>query len=277
MSGFALGALLMVLSGSLNAVMNAVIKGGRDKAAGRAVADATSALIALPAVFLLPEPGAAWPFVLASAALHGVYLYALVSAFNGGDFSASYPVVRGTAPLVTGLITVGLLGEAASVGQVVGVAVIGTAMFVMVTGRHLDLPTLGWSLLAGVAGAVCVVVDARGVRAAPTEFSYIAWLFVLVGVVVVSMFAVTSRGAIFASASRQWRPAAAAGVLSVAGYGMALYALSRGPTAPLAALRETGMVTALVVSVVFLGERATVGRVAGVMGIVLGAALIITG
>ena len=57
--------------------------------------------------------------------------------------------------------------------------------------------------------------------------------------------------------------------------GCALTAFSLGPTAPLAALRETGMVTALVISILFLKERATIGRVAGVLGILAGAALIL--
>ncbi len=48
-----------------------------------------------------------------------------------------------------------------------------------------------------------------------------------------------------------------AGALSILTYGMALIALSAGPTAPLAALRETGMLTALAISVFALGERVT--------------------
>src|SRR3546814_14351226 len=64
--------------------------------------------------------------------------------------------------------------------------------------------------------------------------------------------------------------------LSIVTYGMALWAFSLGPTAPLAALRETGMVTALAISVLFLGERVTPGRIAGVLGILAGATLILT-
>src|SRR3546814_1630967 len=56
-------------------------------------------------------------------------------------------------------------------------------------------------------------------------------------------------------------PGVIAGALSIVTYGMALWAFSLGPTAPLAALRETGMVTALAISVLFLGERVTPGRI----------------
>ena len=97
------------------------------------------------------------------------------------------------------------------------------------------------------------------------------------GAVVVAMFALVSRGAVFASAVTQWKPGVIAGALSIVTYGMALIAFAHGPTAPLAALRETGMVTALVIAIVFLHERATWGRSLGIFGILIGASLILTG
>ena len=86
-----------------------------------------------------------------------------------------------------------------------------------------------------------------------------------------------SRGRVFAAAAQQWRPGVLAGALSILTYGMALIALSLGPTAPLAALRETGMLTALAISVFALGEKVTAIRVGAVVAIFAGAALILAG
>src|SRR3546814_19702961 len=96
------------------------------------------------------------------------------------------------------------------------------------------------------------------------------------GGVGVAMFGIASRGAIFASAARQWKPGVIAGALSIVTYGMALWAFSLGPPAPPAALRETGMVTAPAIPVLFPGERVTPGRLAGVRGSHAGATLILT-
>lgn len=277
MNAYALAALLMIASGSIHAVVNAIVKGGRDKAAGRAVTDGTSALVLLPALPFVPLPHGAWGWLAASALIHGFYLYALIRAYRIGDLSAVYPVLRGTAPLITALVTLGVLGEHATTAQIAGIALIGAAMFVMIAGRHLGRAALGWSLATGLCIAGYTVIDAMGVRAAPSANSYIVWLFVEMGAVVVVMFSITTRGALFAAARQQWRPGVIAGLLSIVTYGMALTALSLGPTAPLAALRETGMVTALLISIVFLKERASWGRIAGVFGILAGAALILTG
>ena len=277
MTPYATGAVLMIASGSVHAVVNAIVKGGRDKAAGRAITDATGAILLLPAVFLVPWPTGAWGWLAASAIVHAVYLFALVRAYGLGDLSAVYPVLRGTAPLITAGVSIGVLGEHATTGQIAGIAAIGAAMFVIVSGKHIGRAALGWSLLTGALIACYTVIDATGVRAAPTPASYIVWVFVQMGFVVVVLFGVATRGGIFRSARAQWKPGMVAGVLSVLTYGAALYALSLGPTAPLAALRETGMVTALIIAIVVLKERATWGRVIGVLGILAGATLILTG
>jgi len=277
MPPFTLAALLMIASGSIHAIVNAIVKGGRDKAAGRAVTDGTSAILLLPFTLLVPLPHGAWIWLAASAVMHCFYLYALIRAYRIADLSAAYPVLRGTAPLITALVALGFLRESATVSQIAGIALIGAAMFVMIAGRHIGRAALGWSLATGVCIAGYTVVDAIGVRAAPSADSYIVWLFVLMGAVVVLMFGILSRGAMFVAARAQWRPGVIAGMLSILTYGMALTAFSFGPTAPLAALRETGMVTALIISILFLKERATAGRITGVFGILAGAALILAG
>jgi drug/metabolite transporter (DMT)-like permease len=271
-----LAPAMMIASGSIHAVVNAILKGGKDKMAGRAVIDGSSALLLLPATLLVPLPHGAWGWLAATALIHCAYLYALVRALEASDFSAAYPILRGTAPLVTAALAIGLFGEPASARELAGIALIGAAMFVMVGGRHISRAGLGWALFTGVTIAGYTVVDAHGVRAAPTPLSFIVWMFVLMGSATVTMFALLSRGRIFVSARTQWRAGAAAGALSILTYGLALSAFALGPTAPLAALRETGMVTALLIATFVLGERVTAGRTIGVLGILGGALLILT-
>ncbi|WP_306097429.1 DMT family transporter [Sphingomonas sp. DG1-23] len=276
MSPEALAPAMMIASGSIHAMVNAILKGGKDKMAGRAVIDGSSAVLLLPALLFVPLPHGAWGWLAATAVIHCVYLYALVRAFETSDFSAAYPILRGTAPLVTAALAIGVFGEAASARELAGIAAIGGAMFVMVAGRHIGRAGLGWALLTGMMVAAYTVVDAQGVRAAPTPLSFIVWMFVLMGSATVTMFALVSRGRIFASARTQWRAGAVAGALSILTYGLALSAFALGPTAPLAALRETGMVTALLIATFVLKERVTAGRAVGVLGILGGALLILT-
>ncbi len=265
----------MLASGSFHAVVNAIVKAGKSKMAARAATDGTSALVLLPATLVVPLPAGAWTWLALSGAIHAVYLVALVRAYERADFSAAYPVLRGVAPLITALVTIGWLGEHTSPAQIVGITLLGGGMVSLAIGRHLDRPALGWALLSGTCTAGYTVVDAMGVRAAPTVASYIVWDFTLMGVLVVALFSVLSRGTLFADIRAQWRPSAVAGVLSILTYGAALTAFSLGSTAPLAALRETGMVTALFIGFVFLKEPVTARRAAAVAAILSGAGLIL--
>ncbi|MCW3847073.1 DMT family transporter [Sphingomonas sp. LB-2] len=271
-----LAPAMMILSGSIHAVVNAILKGGKDKLAGRSVIDGSSAVILLPTLFFLPLPQGAWGWLAASALLHCFYLYALVRALQASDLSAAYPVLRGTAPLLTAALAIGVFAEPASARELAGIALIGGAVLAMVAGKHIGWGGLGWSLATAVSISAYTVIDAQGVRAAPEPASYIAWLFVVMGVCVVTCFGLLSKGAIFAAARGQWRPGVVAGALSILTYGLALQAFALGPTAPLAALRETGMITALLISAIFLHERVTRLRAASVLGIFAGAVLILT-
>lgn len=243
----------------------------------RASTDGASAVFLLPAALLVPWPSGAWSWLAASALIHLVYLYAMIRTYAAADYSAGYPVMRASAPLLTAAVSVGLFSEHVSAVELVGIALVGGSMLALVAGRHLTRGALGWAILTGGMTALYTIADAHGVRAAPSVTSYIVWDFVLIGSESVLMFAVLTRGQVFRDLAAQWRPGAAAGVLSIVTYGLALTALSLGPTAPLAALRETGMVTALLIAVLFLGEAVSIQRSLAVAGIVVGAAVILAG
>jgi drug/metabolite transporter (DMT)-like permease len=270
-----LAYLMILASGACHAVVNAVLKSGGDKMAGRALIDGSSAVMMLPVLFFVPLPTGAWGWLAASAVIHLVYLYALVRAFEAADFSAAYPIARGVAPAVTAAVSVGLLGEDVSARQIAGVACISVGVLLMTVGRHISRPALGWSLLTGMSIAAYTVVDANGVRAAPSALSYIAWVFVLLGFGIAAVFVGIRGPGIFAAAREQWRPGVVAGALSIVTYGLALGAYRMGPVATLAALRETSILFGVVIAVVWLREKVTVAR-AGAAGVIaVGAGLIL--
>ena len=211
MTALWLAPAMMIASGSIHAVVNAILKGGKDKMAGRATIDGSSALLLLPATLLVPLPHGAWGWLGMSAAIHCLYLYALVRAFETSDFSAAYPIMRGTAPLLTTALAVGLFGERASPQELAGIAVIGVAVSMLVFGKHIGRAGIGWALLTAAMIGCYTVTDAHGVRAAPTPASYIIWSFVVSGTAIVTMFALVSRGRIFAGARTQWRAGLIAG------------------------------------------------------------------
>src|SRR3546814_13924451 len=82
MPPLAIASILMIASGSIHAIVNAIVKGGRDKMAGRALTDGSSAIILLPATLFVPWPTGAWGWLAASAGFHAFYLFALFRAYQ---------------------------------------------------------------------------------------------------------------------------------------------------------------------------------------------------
>ena len=48
------------------------------------------------------------PYIILSAIIHQGYQVYLISAYKFGDLTRVYPIVRGTGPIVTTLISIGL-------------------------------------------------------------------------------------------------------------------------------------------------------------------------
>jgi len=269
-----LAPAMMIASGSIHAIVNAIVKGGRDKMAARAMTDGSAAAILLPALLLVPLPAGAWGWLAATAAVHALYLYALIRAYQVSDFSSAYPVLRGTAPLVTAGVTLGLLGEHVSTAAIVGIALIGVSMFVLALGRHLGRAGFGWAVLTGFTIAAYTVTDGFGVRAAGPTFehrlAYIAWLCVLEGPWLLVLALALRPETALAHLRRYWWRGAIGGVIASTGYGIAIYALVLGVMAHVAALRETSVLFAAVIGTLMLKERFRPQRAAGTVAIVAG-------
>ena len=270
-----LASLMMVASGALHAMVNAILKSGQDKMSSRALIDGFSAILILPLAFFVELPHGAWGWVAMSWATHLVYLICLIKAFEAADMSVAYPILRGVAPALAAAAAVLLFDEPISLMVAIGVARVSVGVLAVALGRHVTRASLGWALATGGCIAVYTVIDAQGVRAAPSALSYIVWVFLTLGAGISLLFALW-RGPRFLIAARsEWKPGLIAGALSILTYSLALSAFRMADTPRLAALRETSILFATAIAVFVLKEKLTAGRFAGIAAIAAGAAVLI--
>jgi drug/metabolite transporter (DMT)-like permease len=268
-------SILILISGFAHAVVNAILKAGNDKMSRRALIDGFSALILAPAAFLVPLPTNAWNWLIASAVVHGLYLFALIKSFEQSDMTVAYPIARGIAPMLAAAGAVAIFHEPISVAVVLGILAIACGVMLIGVSHKMERSALLWAMLTGLCIASYTVIDAQGVRAAPTAFSYIVWTFLLLGGALGTFFAIWRGRAFLATAAGQWKPGLIAGALSIITYGFALLAFRLGATPRLAALRETSILFGTAIAVIFLKERLTTLRFGGVLAIALGAIVLI--
>jgi drug/metabolite transporter (DMT)-like permease len=270
-----LAAFLMLASGAIHAVVNAVVKAGDDKMSSRALIDGSSALIVLPLAFLVPFPWDSWGYIAASSAVHLLYLLFLVRAFEVADMSAVYPVMRGTAPVFASAVAVLGFNEPINVAVAAGICLVSLGTSAIVWWNSPGSKALGWAFATGTMIALYTVIDALGVRTAPSAISYLVWFYIALGIGVAVPFAAW-RGPVFVLSLRtQWKPAVMAGALSVLTYGLALWAYRHGDIPRLAALRESSILFGVLIAWLVLKERIGKGRLAGACAIALGTIVLV--
>ena len=230
------------------------------------------------AAFSGPPPAGAWPFIVASAALHVAYNLLLLASYQLGEFSQMYPLARGTSPWVVALVSVTVLGRHLPITELAGVLLVsgGLIALVLIGGRpsRKDLPALAAAVLTGLMIAAYTVIDGLGVMHAPL-FAYTGWMFLLQAPPI-AVLAVIRRGRRLPTAVRASAVSGlAGGVISLAAYTIVLWAQTSGALAPIAALRETSIVFGALIGAAFLGERLGARR-AIAAGVVLAGVLLIS-
>ncbi|MGW0700984.1 EamA family transporter [Streptomyces sp. NPDC002867] len=261
---------------------NALAHGIKDQLVAFTLIAGGAAVMGAVMACFAPVPAAgAWPWLVASALLHVGYQALLMRSFSLGDFGQMYPIARGTAPLVVTGAAVVFVGEHLGAWQAAGVGVasaglVGVALWgIKGSGTRPHWSAIAAALATGLSIAAYTVVDGLGVRASGTPVGYIAWLMVLEGLLVPAYAVYARRGALIA----QLRPHVGRGLLgaamSIAAYGLVLWAQTRAPLAPIAALRESSIIVGAAIGALLFKERFGAPRIAAACLMVLGIGLML--
>src|SRR5690606_25270644 len=99
---------------------------------------------------------------------------------------------------------------------------------------------------------------------------YAAWLFLCDGFCSMAIGFWFRGRKLLPILAAEWKIGLVTGVLSAGSYWIAMWAMTKAPIASVAALRETSILFAMLISVVALGEKATAWRGAAALLIVGG-------
>ncbi|OKI16436.1 DMT family transporter [Streptomyces sp. CB03911] len=270
---------VVLVAALLHAVWNALAHGMTDKLAGFALMNTVFLAVGAAMAWLAPPPDRpAWPCLAASAALQVCYQLQLLRAYRLGDFGQMYPLARGTSPMVVALVAATALGDPLHGTRLLGILVIslglaGLAFAGGLPGRE-QLPALGAALTTGALIAAYTVVDGIGVRRAGAADGYIAWMFLTQGAAMLTVAALL-RGRALPGQLRQGRVTGlTGGLISLTAYGLVVWAQTAGDLATIAALRETSIVLAALIGVLFLRERLGHVRLAASATVLTGIAVL---
>ena len=264
---------IVLFAALLHASWNAIVKRGTDTLLTTILVTGSAAVIAAIGLPFLPAPAAqSWPWLAASTLLQVGYYVLVARTYQLTDMSASYPLMRGCAPILVALISTLFLGERLAWIAWAGIALICLGILCMTRGlprQHAWLPLLN----AGVI-ATYTLVDAWGARHSGAAVSYTLWLFLLSGLPLPLWALCTRADALRDYARRNWGYGIVGGFGTLISYGLALWAMTVAPVAMISALRETSILFGILISAWILHERVTRQRWIAAGLIVLGAVVL---
>jgi len=249
--------LIVLFAAFLHALWNAIVKGAGDRTIVLGLVAAGHVLpgIALVAFNASPSP-AAIPYVIASTVIHWGYYALLNIAYRTGDLSIVYPISRGLAPILIAIGAFIWVGE--ELGLVVWSGIFAVSVGILLLARGAFSSGIARSgLVAAVGIAVIIasysIVDGVGVRVSGSPLGYIGWLFVAEIFVVAFVF--SSRWERVRNMSgRALAVGFFGGLISGAAYGLVLYAKTLAPLGVVSALRETSVVFAALIGILWFSE-----------------------
>ena len=268
---------LLVLSAAvMHATWNAFVKAGNDKAVMQCLViffGGIPGLIILPFV-PLPDP-ACWPYLVGSVLAHSVYYFTLVEAYRFGALSQTYPIARGSAPLLIAIASLVIANEHLNGGEWLGL-IIACAGLISLAG--IPKAGEGRSILFAFAtslGIACYsVLDGLGVRSTANGLSYITWLLALEMIPVGLAFLWLRRGRAMASLKQNFKRGLFGGIIAGIGYGIVIWAMDFAPMAHVSALRETSVILAALIGTLVLHEPFGPRRIAAAALVAAGNALL---
>ncbi|MEM7505836.1 MAG: EamA family transporter [Pseudomonadota bacterium] len=271
-------ALSLILGAAfLHALWNALVKGSADRVLTMGLINLGHVAVGVVMVALyLPPAEESWPFLVASTLIHWFYYGFLILAYRHGDLSQVYPIARGAAPVMVALGAQVFAGEVLSATAWIGILTVSLGISLLFLGQQPGRTSgkaVAAALLTGVTIASYSVVDGIGVRLSVNPLGYIGWLFLLEGFATVGFFALRI-GVLTELPRRTYLWGIAGGVISSLAYGLAIYAKQLTTLGTVSAIRESSVVIAALIGVIWFNERPWKLRLAAA-GVVCGGVILL--
>ena len=216
------------------------------------------------------------PWVLAAGCTHFFYKFFLTYAYERGDLSRVYPIARGAAPLVVGMVSGFVLADVISPLEYAGIAVLGCGILLMAQGVFANgenRKLIPYALGSACATACYTLIDGTGARISGDAVAYVAWVFVVDGVFFAVGMLAWKGAAVLPRDGRAWGVGMIAAAASYGAYAVSVWAMTIAPIAVVAALRETSILFAVLIGWLAFGETMTKGKAAAAAVIVGGVML----
>jgi drug/metabolite transporter (DMT)-like permease len=220
----------------------------------------------------LQVPATAVGYIIATGLIHGAYFNLLARAYERGEISVVYPILRGSGIGLTAILASLILKEEISAIGLTGIGLVFSGILLMgipFLRRGAEADQYRLALCIGVSIAAYSLVDKVGVGKM-TPVLYIWFMFLIAAAVLWPAVMKRHRGEVLHTARANPGHITIIGIGSIGTYLMILFALQLTPVSYIVAAREFSVVIGTLLGVVLLREQMTTLKAAAIVFITLG-------
>ncbi|MDQ0509816.1 DMT family transporter [Ancylobacter amanitiformis] len=270
--------LVVLLSAAMQAAWNIILKIRLDPFSALVLVGLGAGAAALPfALWIGPPDRQLWPWIGASVVAHLSYYAFLIGAYSRADLGLTYPVARGSALLLTALISILVLSEPIGLIGVIGIVLLALAILTMAReafGHMMEGRALLLALGSGLAVTAFTVIDGTAARISGSANAYTTWLFVCDAVVIVIIVLAWKGPRVLVPMAGFLPLGLLGGAMLFVSYWLSVWAMTQAPIGLVTAVRESSVLFGAIMSVAILREPLRTDRIIGAFMVIGGLTLI---
>ena len=267
--------MAVMLAAILHSSWNGMVKKHKDKVISVSAIVFGHVPLAFVVMLFMPLPTVeSVPYIILSALIHQGYQWYLISAYKIGDLTKVYPVARGTGPIITTLISVGLLGVLITQFQIASIVLISFGIILsglLSKSSQKNKKAIFYSLATGFFIGLYSLIDGYGARISLTPLSFLGWSFILNALIFPFTLKFMNYSNVFGRVMKEakfifW----IGGTISYIVYAIIVWSFTKAPIPLVGALRETGIIFSIIIGMFFLKEKISIYKIISIILIFLG-------
>ena len=254
---------VILIAAVLHASWNAFIKNKGNGFAKMTILATIIGVIVAPFTFVVGVPPLETCMYLGvSIIAHTMYMHSLTRAYQNEDFSVAYPFARGLAPLLTVIILLFFFNRSISTNELIGIGIIILGILILFNAQKLKInfKILISLLYFPVSIVFYTLVDAMGVKTADSTQQFIVWLFILIPIPMLVYSLANQKELIVSTFIENKYSLIVASIGSLTSYSLVLWAYTQAPIYYVASIRESSIIFASLIGLIFFKEKGLVRR-----------------
>jgi drug/metabolite transporter (DMT)-like permease len=254
---------VILIAAVLHASWNAFIKNKGNGFAKMTILATIIGVIVAPFTFVVGVPPLETCMYLAvSIIAHTMYMHSLTRAYQNEDFSVAYPFARGLAPLLTVIILLFFFNRSISINELIGIGIIILGILILFNAQKFkfNFKILISLLYFPVSIVFYTLVDAMGVKTADSTQQFIVWLFILIPIPMLLYSLANQKELVVSTFIENKYSLIVASIGSLTSYSLVLWAYTQAPIYYVASIRESSIIFASLIGLIFFKEKGLVRR-----------------